>query len=55
MSEFDLQRELDQLEAEDPAVKAAGERLDAVYEHMKGRLPSSTVAIIYDLDMEDYG
>jgi hypothetical protein len=55
MSHFDLQRELDQLEVEDPAVRAASEGLDAVYEHLKGRLPSSVVAMIYDLEMEDFG
>lgn len=52
MSRFDLQAELDRLEREDPAVKAASEDLDAVYEHLRGRLPSSVVAMIYDLGME---
>lgn len=47
MTHFDLQRELDQLEAEDPMVRAASEGLDEVYEYLKGRLPTDQVAEIY--------
>lgn len=43
-----LQAELDRLEREDPAVQAAAASLDAVGEDLKGRLPSSVVADIYD-------
>lgn len=42
-----LQDALDRLEAEDPAVKAASEGLDEVYEYLRGRLPSDQVAEIY--------
>ena len=45
-----LAAELDRLEREDPAVQAAAASLDAVGEHLKGRLPSSVVADIYDLE-----
>lgn len=45
-----LQAELDRLEREDPAVQAAAASLDAVGEDLKGRLPSSVVADIYDLE-----
>lgn len=43
-----LAAELDRLEREDPAVQAAAASLDAVGEDLKGRLPSSVVADIYD-------
>jgi hypothetical protein len=45
-----LQQELDRLERDDPAVATASAGLDAVYEHLKGRLPSPLVAEIYDLE-----
>jgi hypothetical protein len=46
----DLQCELDRLEHEDPDVQGASASLDAVYDHLKGRLPSSLVRDIYDLE-----
>lgn len=48
-----LERELDRLERSDPKVRAASRGLDEVYEHLKGRLPSSEVAAIYDLDLPE--
>ena len=43
-----LAAELDRLEREDPTVKAAAESLTAVGEHIRGCLPSSVIADIYD-------
>lgn len=42
--------DLADLERGDPAVAAASESLDAVYDHLKGRLPADQVAHIYDLE-----
>lgn len=47
-----LQAELDRLERDDPEVYAASAGLDAVYEHLKGRLPSGLVAEIYNAPLD---
>jgi hypothetical protein len=45
-----LQDELDRLEREDPAVAKAAQGLAEAADHILGRLPSSMVAAIYDLE-----
>jgi len=45
-----LRGELERLEREDPEVAAASAALDQVAGHILGRLPSSVVAAIYDLE-----
>jgi len=45
-----LRGELERLEREDPEVAEASAALDQVADHILGRLPSSMVAAIYDLE-----
>jgi hypothetical protein len=46
----ELQRELDRLEREDPAVAEASAALDAIYRNIGGGLTAAQIRDIYDLD-----